>query len=221
MLVCNFIKSVLITSVMIEYMSIRTFINNKKHDGQHWRSYATMLCFGIHLFMHWLLQHRTLWPSSKHTCTSLAHTERCSAIHLQSAGTCSSHRDTGTMRLLHWLPVTYQIRYKLYLMMYTIHKGTSLSYISYITDTTTRISALPGHGRLWSTETSKFDIPCTRTRREFSVWQVNENGSLCKPVRNTSSNCVQVCHENFFELRTFCHLTLWLPFAKYPAGIID
>ena len=68
---------------------------------------------------------------------------------------------TDTMRLLHWLPVVYPIRYKLCLVMHAIYNGTSPSYFA---DTTIRISTISGRGRLRYANTSEFDIPHTRTK---------------------------------------------------------
>ena len=75
---------------------------------------------------------------------------------------------TDTMRLLHWLLVTCRIRYKHRLVIYTVYNGISPSYIAY---TTTRISTLPGRGRLRSVNTNEFDkiqrerFLCGRTTR--------------------------------------------------------
>ena len=65
--------------------------------------------------------------------------------------------------------------------MYGVYNGTSPSYIA---DATTKISTLSGRGQLETANTSKFDIPHTRTKleeREHSLWQVHDNGMLCQP----------------------------------------
>ena len=93
---------------------------------------------------------------------------------------------TDNIWSLHWLPVAYQIRYKLCLVMYAIYNDTSPSYIA---DTTTRISMISGFGRRRSANTSEFDIPRTRTKfgeREIALWQDHENGMLCWSRSETS-----------------------------------
>ena len=54
---------------------------------------------------------------------------------------------SSIMKSLHWLPIAYWIRFKLSVLMHGVHKRTSPSYL---TDTTTTISSLPGHHHLCS-----------------------------------------------------------------------
>ena len=68
------------------------------------------------------------------------------------------------MKSLHWLPIAYQIRFKLCVFMHGVHNGTSLSYLM---DITTLISSLPGHRWLCSAVMTEYDIPCTRTKFGF------------------------------------------------------
>ena len=68
---------------------------------------------------------------------------------------------SGIMKSLHWLPIAYRIRFKLCVLMHRVRNGTSPSYL---TDTKTLISSLPGHCQLHSAMTTEYDIPCTRTK---------------------------------------------------------
>ena len=62
---------------------------------------------------------------------------------------------THIMKSLHWLPIAYWICFKLCVLMHGVHNGTSPSYLK---DTTTPISSLPGHRRLRSAMTTEYDI---------------------------------------------------------------
>ena len=119
---------------------------------------ATTTRFCIHPITHRLLQRRACWPVSLHACTSSACNERCSAVRRNAAGAYSRRRHHAVATLL---PVAYRIRYKLCLMMYAVHSGTSPSYIA---DTNTRISTLSCRGRLRSAKTSEYDLPRIRTK---------------------------------------------------------
>ena len=57
---------------------------------------------------------------------------------------------------LHWLPVRYQIQYKLALMMYMAHTDQTTSYIK---DTVTPISQDPTRRRLCSADTTDYAVP--------------------------------------------------------------
>ena len=59
-------------------------------------------------------------------------------------GTVAGDRDGDVMRLLHWLPIAYRIRFKLWLLMYAVNNGTGPAYIA---DITIPISILSGHHR--------------------------------------------------------------------------
>ena len=76
------------------------------------------------------------------------------------AGATSRTHVSGMMKSLHWLPIAYRIRFKLCVPMHGVHNGTSSSYL---TDTTTPISSLPGRRQLRSAMTTEYDIPRTRT----------------------------------------------------------
>ena len=58
------------------------------------------------------------------------------------AGATSRTHGSGIMKSLYWLPIVYQIRFKLWVLMHGVHNGTSPSYL---TDTTTPISSLSRH----------------------------------------------------------------------------
>ena len=66
----------------------------------------------------------------------------------------------------HYTMIAYRIRFKLCLLMHGVHNGTSSSYL---TDTTTPISSLPGHRQLHSAMMTENDIPCTRTNLETEL----------------------------------------------------
>ena len=76
------------------------------------------------------------------------------------AGASSRTHVSDIMKSLHWLPIAYLIRFKLYVLVHGVHNGTSPSYL---TDTTTPISSLPGHRHLRSVMTTEYNIPRTRT----------------------------------------------------------
>ena len=91
---------------------------------------------------------------------------------------------TGIMKSLHWLPIAYRIRFKLCVLMFSVNNGTSPQYLS---DTTTRISSLPGHRRLRSAPSNDYDIPRTKTKfgeRAFSVAGQREWNTLPANIRN-------------------------------------
>ena len=75
----------------------------------------------------------------------------------------TSRTRVSSTKSLHCLPIAYRIRFKLCVLMHVFHNGTSPSYL---TDTTTPISSLPGHRQLRSAMTTEYDIPHTRTKFE-------------------------------------------------------
>ena len=95
-----------------------------------------------------------------------------------------------TMRSLHWLPVCYLIRYKLCLVMYN---GTSPSYI---TETTTIISTLPGSGR--------------RSQRFLCGKDPRMERSAGRDLKHHRSIFVQACHKTHFLIScTLTHNFRW------------
>ena len=103
------------------------------------------------------------------------------------AGLPANAHITDTMRSLHWLPVAYRIHYKLCLVMYAVYNGISPSYVA---DTTTGISTIPGRGKLRSVKPaiSTYLAPeqNSETERQLSLWQDHENGMLCRSRSETS-----------------------------------
>ena len=81
------------------------------------------------------------------------------AVRLMAVGTSCTHV-SGIMKSLHWLPIVYLIRFKLCVLMHSVHNGISPSYL---TDTTTPISLFPGRRQLRSAMTTQYDIRRTRT----------------------------------------------------------
>ena len=75
---------------------------------------------------------------------------------------------TSFLHDLHWLPVRYQIIFKLYLMMHNAHVGRSPRYII---DTHSLIMNMPNRGRRRSSASSKYELPVLRLtigKRAFS-----------------------------------------------------
>ena len=100
------------------------------------------------------------------------------------AGATSRTHVSGIMKSLHWLPIAYRIRFKLCVLMHGVHNGTSPSYL---TDTTTPISSLPGHRQLRSAMTTEYDIHRTRTTFEdvaFSIAGPREWNALPADITN-------------------------------------
>ena len=65
---------------------------------------------------------------------------------------------------MHWLPIAYRIRFKLFNAMHTVNNGTSLDKITPIS------SLFPGHRRHLSVSTNRYEIPRTWSKfGEFSV----------------------------------------------------
>ena len=76
---------------------------------------------------------------------------------------------TPAMRSLHWLPIKFRIRYKLYILMHAAVNNRSPEYINKLL---VPVSTLPGRERLRSSTSGVFDVPVTKTqfgRRAFSV----------------------------------------------------
>ena len=69
------------------------------------------------------------------------------------AGVISCTHVSGIMKSLHWLPIAYRICIKLCVLMHCLYNGTSPSYLM---DTTTPISSLPGHNQLRSAMTIEY-----------------------------------------------------------------
>ena len=100
------------------------------------------------------------------------------------AGATSRAHVSGIMKSLHWLPIAYRIRFKRSALMHGVYNGISSSYL---TDTTTLISSLPGHRQLRSAMTTEYDIPRNRTKfgdRAFSVAGPREWNALSADIRS-------------------------------------
>ena len=108
------------------------------------------------------------------------------AAHFVAGATSRTHI-SGIMKSLHCLPIAYRIRFKLCVLMHCVHNGTSPSYL---TDTTTPISSLPGHRQRHSAMTIEYDISRTRTKfrnRAFSVAEPREWNALPADIRNITN----------------------------------
>ena len=75
----------------------------------------------------------------------------------------------SVLKELHWLPVVYRIRFKLALVMFTIHTRRCPDYLG---DSVQACNSDPARTRLRSASSSDYTVPRTRTRlgdRTFSV----------------------------------------------------
>ena len=123
------------------------------------------------------------------------------AAHFVAGATSRTHV-SGIMKSLHWLPIAYRIRFKLCVLMHSVHNGTSPSYL---TDTTTPISSLPGHHQLRSAMMTEYDIPRIRTKfgdKAFSVAEPREWNALPADIRNITdlSSFKRAIKTHFFVL---------------------
>ena len=76
---------------------------------------------------------------------------------------------SASMKELHWLPITYRIKYKLCIMMYSAVHGNCPAYITEILVPT---STLLNRARLRSSSSGTYDVPRVRTqfgKRAFSI----------------------------------------------------
>ena len=106
---------------------------------------------------------------------------------------------TNTLKELQWLPIKQRITYKLCVMMHSAVSGVAPSYIK---NMLTSVADMPGHGRLRSTASSYFDVPCVRTRissQAFSVAGPQAWNSL--PVEMRTAPMTQSVFKN--RLKTF------------------
>ena len=99
--------------------------------------------------------------------SSLAHLNRV----LSAAIRLLAGRDhvTEHMKRLHWLPIQFRIKFKLFVLMHGAAYGQSYSYIK---DVFVPLSDLPGHSRLRSAAAGQYNVPFTWTqfgRRALSV----------------------------------------------------
>ena len=111
-------------------------------------------------------------------------------------GATSRRPVRGIMKSLHWLPIAHRILFKFSVLMHGVRKGTSPSYL---TDTTTPFSSLPGHRQLRSAMTTEYVIHRTRTTfrdRAFSVagprewndaiWNITDLSSFKRAIKTLS-----------------------------------
>ena len=94
---------------------------------------------------------------------------------------------TSALAALHWLPVTFRIKFKLCVLMHAIINGNAPTYLD---NAVTSISSLPSRSSLRSASAGKYDVPATSTRfgeRSFSVAGPRAWNSLPDNIRSTSS----------------------------------
>ena len=120
------------------------------------------------------------------------------------AGAVSHTHVCGLMKSLHWLPIAYRFCFKL--SVHGVHNGTSPSYL---TNTTTPISSLPGHRQLRSAMMTEYDISRARTffgDRAFSVAGPREWNALPADIRT-----LLPCHPaNEPSRHTFLTWHIWI-----------
>ena len=116
------------------------------------------------------------------------------------AGVTSRTHVSDIIKSLHWLPIAYRIRFKLCVLMHSVHSGTSPSYL---TDTTTPISSLPGHRQLRSAMTTEYGIARTRT-------QFGDSFLCCWTAREECSSRRYKEHYRLVILQTSHQDTLFL-----------
>ena len=102
--------------------------------------------------------------------TTLAPLKRVVKATVRLVARLSMHdHATPAMRELHWLPITFRVKYKLCLMVRASANGRRPEYI---TDVLDPMSSLQGRATLRSSTSVYFDVPRTRTgfgERAFSV----------------------------------------------------
>ena len=94
---------------------------------------------------------------------------------------------SASMKELHWLPITYRIKYKLCIMMYSAVHGNCPAYITEILVPT---STLLNRARLRSSSSGTYDVPRVRTqfgKRAFSIAGPTAWNELPVAVRNTDT----------------------------------
>ena len=109
------------------------------------------------------------------------------------------------LRELHWLPVVYRIKYKLALVMFTIHTHQCPDYL---TDSVHPYSNYdPARYRLCSVTGTNYSVPRTRTKfgdRAFSVVGSVVWNSLPAAVRHSDSDSLHSfkrrLRSHFFKL---------------------
>jgi len=78
-----------------------------------------------------------------------------------------------TLIQLHWLPVSYRIKFKLCCLVYAIHYDHSLAYL---TETVQSVGASRSCSWLRSSSTSSMDYSLPRLRTKFSEWAFSHAG---------------------------------------------
>jgi len=101
--------------------------------------------------------------------------------------------DTPTLIQLHWLPVSYRIRFKLCCLVHAIHYGRSTAYL---TETVQSVGASRSRSGLRSSSTSSMDYSLPRSSASGrSHMRVLPPGTLCPTtsapwlILSSSENC--------------------------------
>ena len=83
------------------------------------------------------------------------------------------------MRELHWLPISFRIKYKLYCLL--MHAAVNSFCPVYICKVLFPVFVLPVRAALWSSTSGTFDVPRTRTelwKRVFFQWLDLQHGTV-------------------------------------------
>jgi len=91
------------------------------------------------------------------------------------------------LKELHWLPVVFRIKFKVALMMFTVHTRRCPDYLN---DSVQACNSDPGRTRLRSASSTNYSVPRTRTKlgdRAFSVAGPVVWNSLPAAVREADS----------------------------------
>ena len=100
---------------------------------------------------------------------------------------------TDSMKALHWLPVPYRIKFKLYVLIHAVVIGTSPVYIKNLLTPTKDIS---GRYNLRSAAAGDFGVPRFRLefgRRAFSVGVPMEWNALPADLRTIKDRLIFKC----------------------------
>ena len=91
---------------------------------------------------------------------------------------------SASMKVFHWLPIAYRIKYKLCLMM---HATVNCRNSTYITETLVPTSSLLNRARLRSSTSGTFDVP--RSHGKPLAWDVTVPDRFAQShITSTASN---------------------------------
>jgi len=120
----------------------------------------------LHIITHYVTyMYLYLMPFS--TIAPLQRVQKAAARLLLGLPRCDHVRPA--LKELHWLPVLFRIKFKVALMMFTVHTRCCPDYL---TDSVQACNSDPGRTRLRSASSTNYSVPRTRTKfgdKAFSV----------------------------------------------------